>query len=422
MTGRDVRLQRIRQRLLAQAGIGFACNVLLCVVLSRFRFPVYIPEWIGIAGWVALINFLPLLISQWINWNRARSIVSEMWASGLCDFDEVSGELAARKAIASDIKECKPYIDVMHEQIGGSLAESEREIVALIEQLNLLSAQSSRQMERIAQSVQGVRELTETTHDRAARNTRLISRLEARLGEQASEMRGNYEQIRTLADDVRSLTPIIAVIATIAKQTNLLALNAEIEAARAGSAGRGFAVVATEVRALAKRSTSAAADIAAKLNATASKVTGKMVEAEKALEERHGLDELQKLVNDLTRMQQDFSDSCKLQLDVISDVETGHHESVNHLVSAMGHIQFQDVMRQRLEHVQEALVEMRDHLLRLTEKEDSAGWEGLFDTTFKSLLESHIGKYKMASQTVTHHAVAGGAPGGTHSRPAIELF
>jgi methyl-accepting chemotaxis protein len=173
---------------------------------------------------------------------------------------------------------------------------------------------------------------------------------------------------------------------------------------------------------LAKRSTSAAADIAAKLNATASKVTGKMVEAEKALEERHGLDELQKLVNDLTRMQQDFSDSCKLQLDVISDVETGHHESVNHLVSAMGHIQFQDVMRQRLEHVQEALVEMRDHLLRLTEKEDSAGWEGLFDTTFKSLLESHIGKYKMASQTVTHHAVAGGAPGGTHSRPAIELF
>jgi hypothetical protein len=39
-----------------------------------------------------------------------------------------------------DIKDCKPYIDVMHEQIGGSLAESEREITALIEQLNLLSA------------------------------------------------------------------------------------------------------------------------------------------------------------------------------------------------------------------------------------------------------------------------------------------
>ena len=421
MTGRDVRLQRIRQRLLAQAGIGFACNVLLCVVLSRFRFPVYIPEWIGIAGWVALINFLPLLISQWINWNRARSIVSEMWASGLCDFDEVSGELAARKAIASDIKECKPYIDVMHEQIGGSLAESEREIVALIEQLNLLSAQSSRQMERIAQSVQGVRELTETTHDRAARNTRLISRLEARLGEQASEMRGNYEQISLLSNDVKALTPIIQVISTIANQTNLLALNAEIEAARAGNAGRGFAVVANEVRALAKRSTSAAADIAGKLNATAGKVAEKMAEAQKALEEKHGRAAVQELVDELTVMQKDFGDSSRLQLDVISSVEAGHLESVERLVEAMGHIQFQDVMRQRMGHVQEALIDMRDHLLRLAEGQQAMGRDGL-ESTFKGLLESHLTSYRMASQTVTHLAVAGGTSDGDHNCPTIELF
>jgi len=147
-----------------------------------------------------------------------------------------------------------------------------------------------------------------------------------------------------------------------------------------------------------------------------------MDEAQKALEQRHGLSEMQDLIGGLTHMQQDFSDGCKLQFDIISDVETGHQESVNRLMSAMGHIQFQDVMRQRLEHVQESLVEMRNHLLRLTETQDSQAWEGFFDTTFKSLLESHIGKYKMASQTVTHLAVAGGASVGDHSRPAIELF
>ena len=88
----------------------------------------------------------------------------------------------------------------------------------------------------------------------------------------------------------------------------------------------------------------------------------------------------------------------------------------------MGHIQFQDVMRQRMEHVQEALVEMRDHLLRLTKTQDRSGWDGLFDTTFKSLVESHLNNYKMASQTVTHLAVAGGTSKSDNGRPAIELF
>jgi methyl-accepting chemotaxis protein len=375
----------------------------------------------GIAGSVALIDFAPFLISQWINWTKARSAVSEMWASGLCDFDKISEDLAARKAIASDIKDCKPYIDVMHEQIAGSLAESEREITALIEQLNLLSAQSSRQMERITQSVQGGKAKTEVTRARGERGKQLFSSLEARLVEQGSEMHANFQQISLLANDVKALTPIVEVISTIANQTNLLALNAEIEAARAGNAGRGFAVVANEVRALAKRSTSAAADIARKLNSTAGKVAEKMAEAQKAIEDKHGLAAVQELVHELTVMQQDFSDSSQSQLDVISGVEAGHRESVDRLLEAMGHIQFQDVMRQRMEHVQEALIDMRDHLLKLAEEQPETGQDGL-ETTFKGLLESHLTGYKMASQTVTHLAVAGGNSNGGHNCPAIELF
>ena len=422
MKGREIRLRSVRRRLQAQVLIALLSNASLYFALPFSQGLVFMPSWMRVAGLLALLNLVPLLIVEWFNWAGAKRAISEMWAFGQQSFEDVSREVAVYKAVKVDLKDSKPYIDVMREQIGGSLAESEREIMALIEQLNLLSAQSSQQMERITQSVQGGKELTEVTRGRVERNNQLISKLEAKLGEQACEMHGNYEQIRLLADDVKALTPIIKIISSIAKQTSLLALNAGIEAARAGNAGRGFAVVANEVRELAKRSTSAAAEIAGKLNATASKVADKMVEAQKAIDEKHGLDELQKLIRDLTEMQQDFSRSSQLQLDVISDVEAGHHEGVGHLMQAMGHIQFQDVMRQRMEHVQESMVDMRDHLLRLTESQDRPGWDGLFDTTFKTLLESHLSSYKMASQTVTHLAVAGVSSDSDHSRPNIELF
>lgn len=422
MTGRELRLRHITRRLLIHVAIGLLCNVLLCLTLSLIAGPVSASVWIRIAAVLALLNFVPLLIVECLTWRGAKRAISDMWAFGQMNFEQVSRELAVRSAIQVDIKDSKPYIDVMHGQIGGSLAESEREVTALIEQLNLLNDQSSAQMGRIAQSVESGRALTEVTASRVGHNNHLIAQLESRLKEQDSEMRDNFEQIRMLADDVKALTPIIEVIANIASQTNLLALNAEIEAARAGDVGRGFAVVAGEVRQLARRSTNAAADIAGKLNTTAGKVTNKMAEAQKTFDDRHSLGDLQKLVCGLMEMQQEFTKSSELQLAVISDVEAGHLQSVERLVHAMGHIQFQDVMRQRMEHVQVALVEMRDHLLRLSEVRDRPGWDGLFETNFKALLEAHLDTYRMASQTVTHLAVAGGTSQGDQGRPAIELF
>lgn len=422
MTERELRLRSIRRRLLLQVAFALLCNVMLFLALSRYQGPAFLPGGMRIALVLALLNFVPLMILEWWNWKMARSAVSDMWAFGQLDFDEVSRELAARKAVEADIKDCKPYIDVMYEQIGDSLTESEREVLVVIKQIDTMISKTDQQREQIAHSVKSAGELAENTHARAENNREVIAAIEMQFAAQTEEFRSNFDRIRRLASDVRSLAPLIKVITAIAKQTSLLALNAEIEAARAGSAGHGFAVVALEVRKLAVLSTQGAADIAAKINATCKRVDEEMSNAQASLESHEASAAMSHLSTDLGEMQSEFSRNSELLLEVITEVDANYAESVTRLSDALGHIQFQDVMRQRLEHVQGALVEMRDHLLRLAERPDRPGWDGLFDTTFKGLLDSHLSSYKMASQTNTHLAIVGGSSDSDESHLAIELF
>ena len=74
-----------------------------------------------------------------------------------------------------------------------------------------------------------------------------------------AEQSGTAVQKAVIA--MRTIAEKIGIVQEIARQTDLLALNAAVEAARAGEHGRGFAVVAAEVRKLAERSQTAAAEI-----------------------------------------------------------------------------------------------------------------------------------------------------------------
>ena len=111
------------------------------------------------------------------------------------------------------------------------------------------------------------------TTDELARASASIAEAVDGVAAQAAETRTNLEQAEgdieassertlALAGRVNEIGASLDLINEIAAQTDLLALNAAIEAAHAGDEGRGFAVVAEEVRRLADRSKSSAADIA----------------------------------------------------------------------------------------------------------------------------------------------------------------
>jgi methyl-accepting chemotaxis protein len=421
MMDRMMRLRRIRNRLLIQSVVGVMGNLLLWFASCCLLGPAFIGHRLQFAGLIFLADMLPLLIIERRNFTQARIAVNEMWAFGQDNFGEISQQLAACTAIRTDIKQSKPYIDVMREQIGDSLHESEREVMAVIEQIGLLNEKANLQRAHITESIESGKALTESTNLRVESNRQIIAAIEMQTEQQTEELSGDFERVQKMAGEVRALAPLVKIITSIAQKTHLLALNAEIEAARAGEAGRGFAVVANEVRRLAESSTKAASDIAAKIHTTCERVDRETVDAQESLRQHQSDNVMSHLINDLAGMQTEFAKNGRLLLDVITEVDRNYAESVERLSEALGHIQFQDVMRQRMEHVQDALLEMRNHMMRLSGDEENSSPGAGLETNFTDMLASHLASYRMASQTATHIAVAGGQMS-SDAGPAIELF
>lgn len=390
-------------------------TAVICVGLFWLALPFVIgadlgPHRLRIALLLLFAIILFQLVTFVLRWAMARRGRANITGRGPTSTDVVL------RALQSDVKNAEPYIDTLCKQIGGVQIDVEHGVMAVIEEASALYGQSSQQMERISQSIQSSAALAEATERQAA----IIAMLEAQLQGRVSELHCNHERIQSLAADVGSLKPLVEVISTISKHTNLLALNAAIEAAHAGEAGRGFAVVAAEIRKLSNQTSAVAADIANRINSAAEKVIVQM--ADVSPEHQRSTSDLRQLIDDLVAMQMQFSSGSQLLLGVIYGVEAGHHEMVARLSQVMGHIQFQDVMRQRLEQVQGALLEMNEHLQGLTSKLVDPTWDGNIDITFKDRLDRHLKEYVMASQSATHNAVVGGKAESDHGRPAIELF
>ena len=362
------------------------------------------------AGGAALTALLWWLAEQ--KKTRERSLQEKM----------VSQESAWRRQRASeDTSYLVQLLELAQKQLGGAVAQTESGALAVIERLSSLDHDSQAQISRIQQSRASSQELGEATRLQISENRAVIQRLAEHLAQQSKCLKENFEGIAKLSESFRQLGPLVDSISDIAKQTNLVALNAAIEAARAGEHGRGFAVVANEVRTLSHRTSEAADEITARIASVSEGVDAELAKADSASNARLSHEKLQGLAGDIEQMEGRIDAAFEMMEELITGIDDGNDRMVCALSDALGELQFQDVVRQRIEQVSQSLgdlsVCLADLFRRRSEAPSSPEPSGL-----QRLLDSQAEKYVMASQMDTFNEATGKANLREAATSHIELF
>lgn len=145
---------------------------------------------------------------------------------------------------------------------GSQVTVSSSQVASASQALAQGSTEQASAIEEITASIDEIAEKTKQNAEQANAAASLVVTVIDDVKKGNRQMEDMMSAMQNINKSSESISKIIKVIDDIAFQTNILALNAAVEAARAGEAGKGFAVVAEEVRSLAAKSASAAAETA----------------------------------------------------------------------------------------------------------------------------------------------------------------
>ncbi|MCJ2069373.1 methyl-accepting chemotaxis protein [Methylobacterium sp. J-030] len=201
-------------------------------------------------------------------------------------------------------------------------------------------------------------EIVDQTDEQLTENRRLIGDFLIRRDQDVVECRQRLEELDVATDQ---LTRATDGVQSIARQTNLLALNATIEAARAEKAGAGFAVVAREVKELSNASATTATQIAQDLASLRESIRENFATlVNDRVEGERG--ELKKIASAIAGLTENMERLVSHQRDTLVKVQEESARIAQPIVRLIGSIQFQDVTRQRLQHLESIFAAARSHL------------------------------------------------------------
>ena len=396
---------------------------LFALVLSTFGTVLYeFVPFFGIKGKIFFTFFvLCLLIFFVIIYLDKKKIKSAGEALDLSICKEYEKKIENLPFFEKQMAKLNDVYNLFEEEIKLAVDFTEKKAMELIEKLQNLYEETKKQTELIQNSVGSSNELMSVIERQTKHNIDMLVWITQSMNMYKKNLKDNLQRMEGLMMAVKDLTQLIAKIKYIAEQTNILAINAAIEAARAGEHGRSFAVIADEIRKLANHTGDISKQITEGLSQLFDTVTHEFNQVKALIEDSSYLHKLEEIESSIKEMESLFSNVAFVMTEVIAQVDRQNAAVVEVVTDLMGRVQFQDVVRQKLETLIEqikAISEYNKALLRWLASPETEGKP----KEIEELLETFYKSYVMESQRDVHERTVNKVSGGREEALKIELF
>lgn len=331
--------------------------------------------------------------------------------------------------VADELDAIKSFDDVIRNQLTNVVNQTEDAAFAISSQLQTIDSVVTKLDQFVSQISDESAAMQDVSEARIDQNRQMIAKMTEYIQRRIDAAASDQQRVAQVVKEARGLESLVQLIRDIAAQTNLLALNAAIEAARAGEAGRGFAVVADEVRKLSQETDQAVSRINHGIQGVATTIEAQFSHAlstQQVEKERNILSVFSEQMGALSRS---YEEVIAHEKSVLATVNECSSELSTMFMDALASIQFQDVTRQQLNHVGEALTRLDGHAsllarrLRLLEE----GHEAF--TPISEHLSTVFSGYVMSQQRDSHLQALHQSPS-AYTRPgspppansSVELF